>query len=200
MKAINYLIRQDDTLAKLINRVGPYLAQPAEFKNAFEALSRSITYQQLSGKAAGTIYQRLVDTFGDGERPDPSQILKADLEQLRSVGLSKPKSGYISDLAQAQIDGQLPNYTQLQSYDDQTVIDCLTVHRGVGVWTVQMLLMSWLKREDVLPLADLGIQKGFQVAYKDDALATIDELVLCSEKWRPYRSVACWYLWRANEL
>ncbi len=183
-----------------MDRVGPCRLERSEHASTFEALARSITYQQLSGKAAGTIYGRFVAKYGDGEVPDAERVARAQIRGLRSVGLSRSKGDYIRGLARSQCDGRLPDRTQLAKLDDAAAIDRLTEEKGVGVWTVQMLLMFWLERPDVLAPNDLGLQKGIQIVDGLRDLPTPAQVVERGEVWQPWRSVASWYLWRITEL
>ncbi len=195
-----HLRRVDPRLGAIIDRVGPCALRRADYASTFEALARSIVYQQLSGHAAGAIYRRFSSAFGDGRRPEPRQIGAAPLEALRAVGLSRPKADYIRALARAQLDGSLPAREKLEADSDAAVAAALTGFRGVGLWTVQMLLIFWLERPDVLPAEDLGIRKGVQVAHRMRALPAPTKVLSVGRKWRPHRSVASWYLWRATEL
>lgn len=195
-QAIRALKKADPRLATTIELIGPYQAERPGRWTTFEALSRSIVYQQLSGKAAGTIYGRFVSAFGHRGKPVAKYVLAATEEELRTVGLSRGKANYIRGLAETQ----LPSAAQLANMADQQVIDELIQSKGIGVWTAQMLLMFWMGRPDVLPVDDLGIQKGLQRAYKLRKLPSPKRVGLEGRKWRPFRSVASWYLWRAADL
>ena len=171
-------------------------AQPA---TPFEALARSIVYQQLSGKVAGTIYGRFVELF-DGAGPTPEELLSFSDEQLRGCGLSRNKMLAVRDLAEKRLDGTVPDREGLRGLPDDDILERLTAVRGIGPWTVQMLLMFYLGRPDVLPATDLGIQKGYQLVYGADALPSPKELAAHGEKWKPWRTVASWYLWEAVHI
>jgi DNA-3-methyladenine glycosylase II len=199
-KAIDHLCRVDSQLAVTIKRVGPCRLERQQFGSVFEALSRSIVFQQLSGKAAGTIYGRFIAAFGDGLQPFPLAVDQAGIEQLRAVGLSRPKAGYIKGLARNHLAGQLPSLAKLEKMDDGTIIETLTSAKGVGVWTAQMLLIFWLGRSDVLPVDDLGVQKGLQITLGLEKIMTPAQVAKHGQRWAPWRSVASWYLWRACEL
>jgi 3-methyladenine DNA glycosylase/8-oxoguanine DNA glycosylase len=160
----------------------------------FAALAESIVHQQISGKAAASIYGRL-ETLGGGTL-EPGHIAAASDEALRACGLSRQKAAAIRDLAEKAIDG-LPTRRRLQAMDDEAAIDALTTVRGVGRWTAEMFLMFRLGRPDVLPLDDYGIRKAVQKTYRLRALPDKDRLRRIAEPWRPYRTVACWYLWRS---
>lgn len=161
----------------------------------FNSLARSIIYQQLSGKAAATIFGRVVEA-AKCDPLTPKAVLKIAPERLRAAGLSQQKTAYVRDLAEKTRDG-LVDFSRLPSLSDDEVIAHLTQVKGVGVWTVQMLLMFALDRPDVLPLADLGIRNAMQKAYALDAPPKPREMEALAERWRPYRTVACWYLWRS---
>ncbi|MEM9531851.1 MAG: DNA-3-methyladenine glycosylase 2 family protein [Pseudomonadota bacterium] len=199
-KAIQHLRQADPRLAAGIDRIGPCRLERLDHGSTFEALARSIAYQQLSGKAAGTIYGRFLKRYGDGKRPDPGKVSRCQLRGLRSVGFSQGKARYIRGLAQAAVLGDLAEEETLHALTDQEVIDQLTPHLGVGVWTVQMLLIFWLNRPDVLAPNDLGIQKGVQFI---DELGEVPDAKTTEARghpWGPHRSVASWYLWRLSDL
>ena len=171
-----------------------------EFKkdnNYFEALVRAIVYQQLSGKAAATIYARFKDLFTENKFPSPSIVMEKSHEELRSVGLSNQKTSYIHNIANAFYTGKVPK--NINTIDDNEVIECLTTIKGVGPWTAEMFLMFTLNRPDVFPVTDLGIQKGFQLFFHLDKLPRPDQMIKKAEPWRPYRTLASWYLWRLVE-
>ena len=167
----------------------------------FVALAESIVYQQLSGKAAATIFGRVCALFPRGAGgPTPQQVLAASDEQLRGAGLSRPKLLALRDLAARSRDGKLPTLEEAHRMENEAIIHCLTEVRGIGRWTVEMLLMFRLGRPDVLPVDDYGIRKGFAVAFKKRELPGRKDLEKRGARWRPYRTVASWYLWRATEL
>ena len=199
-KAVEYICQADPDLAATVNRIGPFRLERQQFKSVFEALARSIVFQQLSGKAASTIYGRFVAGFGDGQCPAPTAVDQANIEQLRSVGLSRPKAGYIKGLAKDHLSGQLVTLASLEKMDDAAIIESLTIAKGVGTWTAQMLLIFWLGRNDVLPVDDLGIQKGLQITLGLEQPVTPTQVAEHGQRWAPWRSVASWYLWRASEL
>ena len=198
-KAIDHICQADPALAAIVKRVGPYRLERQQFKSTFEALARSIVFQQLSGQAASTIYGRFVTGFGDGQGPAPAQVDQADIEQLRAVGLSRSKASYIKGLARDHLAGQLISLASLEKMDDAAIIQALTRAKGVGVWTVQMLLIFWLGRSDVLPIDDLGIQKGLQITLGLEQSVSPKQVAERGLRWAPWRSVASWYLWRATE-
>ncbi|MFL5569069.1 MAG: DNA-3-methyladenine glycosylase family protein [Gemmatimonadaceae bacterium] len=193
-KAVAYLKKADPTLAKVIEHVGPYKGWPASNGTHFDAVARSIVFQQLSGKAAGTIHGRFQGLYG-GRTPLPSELASTSDEQLRAVGLSRQKSAYLKDLGARVAAGQLPIET-LHELTDEEVITALTQVKGIGRWTAQMFLMFRLGRPDVLPDLDLGVQKGIQRAYRLRKLPTPERVKKIGAKWAPYRSVGSWYMWR----
>lgn len=195
--AVTHLRRADVHLAAAIDTAGPFVLKPQPLQSPFEALLRSIVYQQLSGKAAATIYSR-VEELLPKRRPAtwPQVILDLDEATLRAAGLSRNKTAAAKDLAAKTLDGTVPTLRKLRTMSDEEIIERLVSVRGIGVWTVQMLLIFRLGRPDVLPLADLGVRKGFQRVYGLETLPTPAELTERGEVWRPFRSVASWYLWR----
>jgi DNA-3-methyladenine glycosylase II len=174
-------------------------------KNVFRALVRAIVYQQLSGKAAATIFARFIMLFNKPNTqpsklkfPKPEEVLQMPFEKLRSVGLSRQKATYVQDLAQKFFDGTI-KHRQLHKMTTEEVTTHLTQVKGVGVWTVQMLQIFTLGRLDVLPVGDLGIQKGFQIVYKLKRLPNAKEMEALAKDWREHASVASWYLWRVAD-
>lgn len=194
-KAVEHLRRADPVMAAIIERVGPYKMQYRD--PTFEGLARSIVYQQLSGKAASTIYGRVLEACG-GEMT-PAAVLQLSPERMRELGLSKQKSSYLRDLAERTASGEL-DFQHFPGMDDEAVIEHLTRVKGIGVWTVHMFLMFYLRRPDVLPTGDLGIRNAVKRAYrmrKDPKPADIEKI---ARRWRPYCSIASWYLWRSLEV
>jgi methylated-DNA-[protein]-cysteine S-methyltransferase len=199
-EAVAHLRQRDRTLKSLIDRVGAFSMKLDPTPSVFTALAQAIAYQQLTGKAAETIWTRVVALFPYRlEGPDPAHVAKASHETLRSAGLSTAKALALTDLARKCIDKTVPKLDELSALDDETVIERLTSVRGVGRWTVEMLLMFRLGRPDVLPIDDYGVKKGFQRTFGGE-LPTKAAMRERAEKWAPFRSVASWYLWRANEL
>lgn len=198
-KAIKALTKSDKKLGTLIKQVGHLDIDPPARLNAFEALLRSIVYQQLSGKAAATIHKRVKACFS-GRTVKPRDVMAISDDQLRGAGMSRAKVVAVKDLAQKTIDGLVPTGAQLRKMSDETIIQRLTQVRGIGEWTVQMVLMFQLGRPDVLPVKDLGVRKGFMITYDLPDLPNEKEMIDHCECWRPYRSVASWYMWRAVDL
>ncbi len=194
-KAVNHLRRVDPVMAGVIQAVGPCRFKTRAELTHFEAVARSIIYQQLSGKAAATIYGRFEALF-EGERPQPAALVALGDASLRGAGISRQKMGYLRDLAERAHAGAIPIDT-LHELGDDEIIGHLTSVKGVGVWTAQMFLMFKLGRADVLPDLDLGIRKGIQQAYRLRKLPDPKRVQAIGAKWAPYRTIASWYLWRS---
>lgn len=194
-KAILHLKKADPVLGEIISRVGRYGIEYDEPE--FHSLAQAIVYQQLHGKAAATIFKRLTDLAGDPLTP--SGVLKPSEEQLRAVGLSKQKLSYLRDLAAKTQAGEL-DFSTLADLPDHDVIQKLTQVKGIGVWTAHMFLMFALRRPDVLPTGDLGIQMAIRKHYRKRKLPKPLQMEKIAKCWSPYRSVACWYLWRSMDV
>jgi DNA-3-methyladenine glycosylase II len=189
-----HLRKSDPVMAAIIERVGPCKLVPRE--PTFETLARSITFQQLSGKAAGTIFGRLREAVG--RRFTASAFLRLSEEELRACGLSRQKIASLTDLAERVARREI-QFHRLTDLEDEEIIERLSKVRGVGVWTAQMFLIFALQRPNVMPLADLGIRNAVRKAYGLSELPTPAELLALAEKWHPYCSIASWYLWRSLE-
>jgi DNA-3-methyladenine glycosylase II len=194
-KAVNHLKKSDPVLCAIIERVGPCRMEfgPAEFSSLAEA----IVYQQLNGKAAVTIFRRFAGLAGDPLTPEG--ILKLSDEQMRGVGLSKQKSAYLKDLAAKTAAGLL-DFARLPEFSDDQVIKHLTQVKGIGVWTAHMFLIFALRRPDVLPTGDYGVQMAIKKHYKKRKLPKPKDMEKIAKVWAPYRSVACWYMWRSLDI
>ncbi len=199
-EAVAALSKVDAAMGRLIERAGPCLLEAQAPYHPFRALMRSIVYQQLSGKAAGTIYGRVLDLFPQSTHPEPEHVLALPDEAFRGAGMSRAKVAAIKDLAEKTLKGEVPPGRRLNGMSDDEIISRFTRVRGVGEWTVQMMLIFDLGRADVLPVKDLGVRKGFKLTYGLSGLPEPAELLEHGEIWRPYRSVASWYLWRAVAL
>jgi DNA-3-methyladenine glycosylase II len=186
----------DARLARVMERVGEKPPPPRDEGTHFSALARAIVYQQLSGKAAATILGRVIATIGGTLTPDA--LLAASDEQLRAAGLSRQKLAYLRDLAARSASGELP-VERLHELADEEVIAAVRAVKGCGLWTAQMFLMFRLGRPDVLPVHDLGIRKAVQKLFRLRALPAPARMEKLAEPWRPYRTYACWYLWRSLE-
>jgi DNA-3-methyladenine glycosylase II len=216
--ACRELTAADPKLGHLIQRAGPFSMRVASAQSPFEALVESIVYQQLNGKAAATIHRRLIESFapvlklegsGLGTHPSAQQLLDAPNQQLRAAGLSHNKSLALRDLAAKTLDGTVPTLARIRRMSDEAIIDHLIQVRGIGRWTVEMLLIFRLGRPDVFPTSDYGVRKGFALTFQGlkptakvtpDLLPTPAEMERRAKKWTPWRSVASWYLWRACDL
>jgi DNA-3-methyladenine glycosylase II len=187
----------DPRMAALIARSVRYNIKPTRSIRPFEALAESIVYQQLSGKAAATIWSRVRRLYPSRRRLDPAAVLDTPDAKLRAAGLSTSKTRALKDLAAKTLDGTVPSSRALAKMSDEEVIARLTAVRGIGAWTAQMLLLFDLGRPDVWPHTDYGVRKGFAKTFGRRKLPTPKQLFRLGEKWRPYRSVAAWYFWRA---
>jgi DNA-3-methyladenine glycosylase II len=193
--AVRHLERACPRLARVIDAVGPCTLTARGKGSLFDAVVRSIVYQQLAGAAAATIHRRLCERFG-GQSPDAAALAAASDADLRACGLSGQKLGYMRDLSARTLTGEIP-WRRLARLSDAQVVEELTRIKGVGEWTVQMLLMFRMGRGDVLPTADLGIRKGVQRAFGLRELPTPNKVATVGERWAPHRTVASWYLWRS---
>ncbi len=196
-EAAAYLRNADPKLARVIDAVGPCTMLPAREGSHFAHLARAIVYQQLSGSAAATIHGRVAAQLGGAV--EPHAVAGVSDETLRAAGLSTAKTRALRDLAERVLDGRL-QLESVDAIDDDAVIDALVQVRGIGPWTAQMFLMFRLGRPDVLPVLDLGVRKGAQRMHRLRALPDAARLERLAEPWRPWRSVASWYCWRALEL
>src|ERR1700676_5578394 len=195
-EAHRHIAATDHRVAELIARSIRYKVTPAKSLRPFDALAESIAYQQLSGKAAATIWGRVRKLF-PGKHLDPKLVLKMPDKKLRAAGLSRSKVAAIKDLAAKTLDGTVPSARLLAKMNDEEIVERLITVRGIGRWTAEMLLLFDLGRPDVWPVDDYGVRKGFAKTFGRRKLPTPKQLRKLGEKWRPYRSVAAWYFWRA---
>ena len=198
--AAAHLSRADRKLAVIIKQVGSCPLKPRRGVQPWQALVRSVAFQQLNGNAAETIFNRFLALFPDTKFPKPEQIVRASDKQLRSAGLSGAKTAAIKDIAAKTIAGVVPDRRAIAKLSDAEIIERLTTIRGVGPWTVEMLLMFTLGRPDVLPVTDYGVRNGFAILHSLKELPPPKELLAYGERWRPHRSAAAWYLWRVVDL
>jgi len=215
--ALAHLREADPTMARILASIGPYTMR-ADPEDPFRSLARAIIFQQLSGKAAGTIYRRFVALFADGtdagtlvsrSDPDwsptegpfplPAQVLAKDDEALRSAGLSRNKALSLRSLAEHFASGELGSEV-FDEWDDEEIVTHLTRVRGIGRWTAEMFLMFHLRRPDVLPVNDVGINRAIMRQYGLEAMPKVEDVQRIGACWRPYASVACWYLWRTEDV
>jgi DNA-3-methyladenine glycosylase II len=199
-EAVEHLCRADKALARLIKKVGPCTMKPHRQRTPFVALVTAVTHQQLNGTAAKTILKRVLALYPGKRFPTPEDVLATPHDQLRAAGLSRAKIAAIKDIAAKTVDGVVPGSRAITRLNNEEIIERLTSVRGVGPWTVEMLLMFTLGRLDVLPATDYGVRKGFALTFGWKELPTPKELLEYGERWRPHRSTAAWYLWRALEL
>ena len=197
---INHLSGIDRNMGGLIGAVGAYGLELQEHCHPYESLAQAITHQQLHAAAAKSILARFVSTFGKGTFPTPEIVIATPSETLRTVGLSFSKIAALKDLAAKTIEGVVPDRRTLVRLEDEEIIARLTAVRGVGRWTVEMLLMFQLARPDILPVDDFGVRFGFQATYGLRKMPAPKALAIFGERWGPHRSAAAWYLWRAVEL
>lgn len=197
---VEHLLRCDKTLQRVIKQAGPCSIKPRRGVQPWQALVRSVAYQQLNGNAAETIFNRFLALFPKAKFPTPQQIVRATDAKLRSAGLSGAKTAAIKNIAAKTIAGVVPDRRAIAKLSDAEIIERLTAIRGVGPWTVEMLLMFTLGRPDVLPVTDYGVRNGFALVHGLKELPTPKEILAYGERWRPYRTTAAWYLWRAIDL
>jgi DNA-3-methyladenine glycosylase II len=198
-EATRRLSSQDEKLAALIAETSPFRTDTDAAQSPYEALMESIAYQSISGKAAATIFARIKALGSNGRPPSPEQMLKLRTATLRKAGLSGAKVLAMKDLAKKAIDGIVPTREQAEKMSDAELVERLDSVRGIGAWTVEMFLIFNLGRPDVLPIHDLGVRKGWSVTYGKKHMPKPKELLAFGERWRPYRTIASWYMWRAFE-
>jgi DNA-3-methyladenine glycosylase II len=198
-QAIRHLGKADKHLARLIKRVGECTLKPELRRTPFQALVRSVAYQQLNGTAAATIFGRVKALYPGKRFPTAEDLLETPDDKLRGAGLSRAKVAAIKDIAAKTLAKVVPDARSIRKMSDSEIIERVTTIRGVGPWTAEMLLIFNLGRPDVLPATDFGVRKGFAVTYGLDELPTPKELLKHGEIWKPYRTTAAWYLWRAAD-
>jgi DNA-3-methyladenine glycosylase II len=198
-EAVRHLSERDERLKSLITELIPFAIDVADAQSPYEVLLESITYQSISGKAAATIFARVAALGENGRPPTPQSMLKIPTRKLRKAGLSGAKVLAMKDLAKKAIEGVVPTHDEALKLSDEELVERLVSVRGIGAWTVEMFLIFRLGRPDVLPIHDLGVKKGWSVAYGKKHMPKPQELLKFGERWRPYRTVASWYMWRAFE-
>jgi DNA-3-methyladenine glycosylase II len=191
------LAAKDPILAPLIKETQEFRVEKGDTESPYEVLVEAITHQSISGKAAATIFGRVKALGSNGQIPTPQEMLKLRKPALRKAGLSGAKIQAMKDLAKKTIDGVVPTLEQAQSLSDEELVKRLVSVRGIGAWTVEMFLIFRLGRPDVLPIHDLGVKKGWAITYGKKHMPKPKELLAFGERWRPYRTVASWYMWRA---
>jgi DNA-3-methyladenine glycosylase II len=198
-EALRHLSERDEQLRDLIAETAAFQIDVEDAQSPYEVLLESIAYQSISGKAAATIFGRIKALGENGRPPSAEQMLKIPKAKLRKAGLSGAKAAAMKDLAKKAIAGIVPTHEEALKLSDEELVERLVSVRGIGAWTVEMFLIFRLGRPDVLPIHDLGVKKGWSVAYKKKHMPTPKELLKFGERWRPYRTVASWYMWRAFE-
>jgi DNA-3-methyladenine glycosylase II len=194
-----HLAKVDPVMRRLIREVGPFALTPKVRRSPFESLARAIAFQQLHEKAAESILKRFIALFSGRRFPRPVDLLAADRRALRRSGFSRAKVLALRDLAAKTLNGTVPTGRVIRSLDDDAIIERLIAVHGVGRWTVEMLLIFQLGRPDVLPGDDFGVRNGFRIVYGLRKMPTPKEVLCYGERWKPYRTAAAWYLWRAAD-
>lgn len=194
-----HLAQVDPVMGRLIDEVGPCILKPRATRSPFESLARAIAFQQLHEKAAESIVKRFIALFPGRRFPRPEDVLVADVAAIRGAGFSMAKTLALRDLAARTLDGTVPPGRAIRTLDDEAIVERLTEVRGIGRWTVEMLLIFQLGRPDVLPVDDFGVRNGFRIAYRKRAMPTPAQVRRYGERWKPYRTAAAWYLWRAAD-
>jgi DNA-3-methyladenine glycosylase II len=194
-----HLAKVDPVMRRLIRDVGPFALIPRGRRTPFESLARAIAFQQLHEKAAESILKRFIALFPGRRFPRPAELLMAHADAIRGAGFSGAKVLALRDLAAKTLDGTVPTGRAITLLDDEAIIERLVEVRGIGRWTVEMLLIFQLGRPDILPVDDFGVRNGFRIAYRRRTLPTPKEVLRYGERWKPYRTAAAWYLWRAAD-
>ena len=194
-----YLSKVDPVMGRLIVEIGPFTLKPTIRRSPFESLVRAVAYQQLHDKAAESILKRFIRLFPGRRFPRPDDLLAMNVTSIRDAGFSHAKVSALRDLAAKTLDGTVPTTRTIMQCEDEAIVQRLTEVRGIGRWTVEMLLIFQLGRPDVLPINDFGVRNGFRIAYRRRSMPTPKHVSRYGERWRPYRTVATWYLWRAAD-
>ena len=195
----DHLARVDPVMRRLIEQIGPFSLKPKVRRSPFESLARAIAYQQLHDKAAESILRRFIALFPSRRFPRPDELLAMNVRAIREAGFSRPKVMALRDLAVKTLDGTVPTGRMMHQLDDEAIVERLIEVRGIGRWTVEMLLIFQLGRPDVLPVHDFGVRNGFRIGYRRATMPTPREVFHYGERWRPFRTAAAWYLWRAAD-
>ncbi len=196
---LKHLAKTDPVMKRLIREVGPFTLTPRSKRSPFESLARAIAHQQLHDKAAESIVRRFIALFPAKRFPQPGDLLAIDEQAIRGAGFSLAKVAALRDLAAKTLDGIVPTGAVVRKLDDEAIIERLTAVRGVGRWTVEMLLIFQLGRPDILPVDDFGVRNGFRIAYGKRSMPKPRDVLQYGERWKPYRTAAAWYLWRAAD-
>lgn len=198
--SINHLSNVDPVMRRLIEHIGPFSLKPKGRRSPFESLVRAIAYQQLHDKAAESILKRFIALFPGRKFPRPDELLAMNMRSVRKAGFSRPKILALRDLAAKTLDGTVPTNRMIRQLTDEAIIERLIEVRGIGRWTAEMLLIFQLGRPDVLPVDDYGVRNGFRIAYGIGTMPTPKQVLQYGERWKPHRTAASWYLWRAVNL
>jgi 3-methyladenine DNA glycosylase/8-oxoguanine DNA glycosylase len=198
-EALRHLCDRDEQLKRLVAETAAFQIDVEDAQSPYEVLLESIAYQSISGKAAATIFGRVKALGENGRPPTPEKMVKIPTAKLRKAGLSGAKAAAMKDLAKKALAGIVPTHEEALTLSDEELVKRLVSVRGIGAWTVEMFLIFRLGRPDVLPIHDLGVKKGWSVVYGKKHMPTPKELLKFGERWRPYRTVASWYMWRAFE-
>lgn len=199
ISATRHLTRVDPVMRRLIREVGPCTLRQKARRSPFETLARAIAFQQLHENAAESILRRFIALFPGRRFPTPDELLATSPRSIRAAGFSRSKILALRDLASKTIDGTVPPNRVIARLDDEAIVERLIEIRGIGRWTVEMLLIFQLGRPDVLPVDDYGVRNGFRIAYGYQTMPTPKEVRRYGERWKPYRTTASWYLWRAAD-
>jgi DNA-3-methyladenine glycosylase II len=194
-----YLSKVDPVMRRLIVEIGPFTLKPTIRRSPFESLVRAVAHQQPHDKAAESILKRFIRLFPGRKFPRPDDLLVMNVQSIRGAGFSHAKVSALRDLAAKTLDGTVPTTRTIMQCEDEAIVQRLTEVRGIGRWTVEMLLIFQLGRPDVLPINDFGVRNGFRIAYRRRSMPTPKHVSRYGERWRPYRTVASWYLWRAAD-
>ncbi|MBL8036853.1 DNA-3-methyladenine glycosylase family protein [Nitrospira sp. CMX1] len=197
--AVVHLAAVDPVMRRLMEDIGLCTLKPNVRRSPFESLARAIAHQQLHGKAAESILSRFMALFPGRTFPRPDDLLAMNLRSMRAVGFSRSKVLALRDLATKTLDGTVPTNRVIRKLEDDEIVERLIKVRGIGRWTVEMLLIFQLGRPDVLPVDDFGIRNGFRIVYRRRSMPTPGQVFQYGERWKPYRTVASWYLWRAAD-
>lgn len=198
--AIAHLTSVDPVMAGIISRAGPCELKPDPRRSPYQSLIQAVAHQQLNGKAAQTILDRFLKLFPRRRFPSPEDVDAMDPLKIQACGFSRAKTSYIKDITRKTLDGVVPKRAAIEKLEDEAIIECLTQVKGIGRWSAEMFLMFGLARPDVLPVHDFGVRRGYFIAYRKRSMPTPSQLEQFGTRWRPHRSVAAWYLWRAADM
>ena len=193
-------LKADARMAEVISRIGPLTYSPPRRQSPYQSIAHAIIHQQLNGKAAATILRRFKGISGGRKFPEPALVAGLDPQKLREAGLSRGKASYVQGLARMTADGKIPSLKEFDRMPDDQIVEVLTAVKGVGLWTAEMFLIFNLGRPDVLPVGDLGVRRGYQIAYRKRSLPDPEKFRAFGQRWAPYRTTAALYLWKAADF